>query len=307
MKRGVPAEVLSNRRRTDCGRKKVDAWRRAHDVSPTTFGVQQQGFRDSRSVRRHLGHPSADGLLTTYSQHGRIPGFANEVCGKPAKHHHHSMPCFPDVKADMSRSDPGPGDHTRGIRSKTPHFAATYWQLGQVPGFEVSEYGRPAKHNHHSVPIFTEKEMFRPGSLDASDQGKAFGVEGAELARSSSMPDMINDYSKGIRGRKPHFSSTYHQHGAHQDWKEVERGNPAKHHHHSVSCYPEINRPYVDAMQASSPKLMEGDYTRGIRSDPPKLTSWDLGGHASEGLPFGKRYDMTDVAMRDYRFTVWNN
>jgi len=85
------------------------------------------------------------------------------------------------------------GDHTQGIKGSKPHYAGTYWDLGQ--DVKVPQWMGGRKHE----------------------------VANCENLRDSGVPprevppkEIEGDHSRGIRGETPHFFTTSMEHGRFQ-------------------------------------------------------------------------------------------
>jgi len=117
-------------------------------------------------------------------------------------------------------SELDPGDHTRGIRSRAPHFKSDYHSLGQVPGFRHRDRGAPLKHSFHSVPCYPDlcRRSMSEASLATSPAGGG-GEPGAAAADPGTSEHAAGDHTRGIRAKKPHFTSTYDDHGQIPGWK----------------------------------------------------------------------------------------
>lgn len=133
---------------------------------------------------------------STYSNHGRIPGWS-----------------FPSAETPVSLLGERPerareGDYGLGLDA--PHFQATYADLGQIPGFEQPTYGRPVKHHTISLPVFPDVQdvpNWRPGVGPPNNPDPA--------------------------GEAKFFRSTYMNHG--EGFRPKSRGLPSKHHNHTIS------------------------------------------------------------------------
>lgn len=146
---------------------------------------------------------------TTYSGHGRIPGWKTSPAETPI--------------SLMGKQPPPPRPNSAGhlgLGLDEPHFKSTYTDLGN--GFSTSKWGAPSPHNLYSLPVFPDVAKSGPPHTLYLGDPLPYLAESA----------------------KTHFESTYSQLGRVPGWdhagKEVEVGAPAKFHHHSVvgvSCF----------------------------------------------------------------------
>mmetsp|Transcript_34165 Transcript_34165/g.79408 ORF Transcript_34165/g.79408 Transcript_34165/m.79408 type:complete len:330 (+) Transcript_34165:54-1043(+) len=99
----------------------------------------------------------------------------------------------------------GEGDHTKGICGKAPHYTSVYHGVGKLPGWQHPEFGSPLKHHFHSVPCYPEVERRSlPKAAKAVSEEEGYRP---------------GDHTNGIKAQRPHFSSTYQDHGQIPGWK----------------------------------------------------------------------------------------
>lgn len=111
----------------------------------------------------------------------------------------------------------GPGDHTLGIRGR-PHFFSDYHNLGQVQGWKSAEFGVPAKHTFHSAPAFPDTESWVQPKRSSSCGGRRASEAPAGAAAEEEV-FAPGDHTRGIRSLKPHFATTYNDHGQIPGWQ----------------------------------------------------------------------------------------
>lgn len=293
--RGLPAEAALQQRFAR-GKKEdqVKKWLATQtDESPDVLTRSPSAAAAAAKARGKPRHRSAavDTYETSYSRHGRIPGFSNTEWGAPRKHHHFPVPVHPPgpagppatphVSFDSSASSacgsrarassepPGTGDPNAATRARvtaaqnagaTPNFATSYSaNIGQIPGFEMPEWGAPLKHQHHSTGVY-------PGvNADARATAEAAAMK-----------------------------STYADMGSGQNFDMDTYGAPTRHHHHSMPCMPTVaqaaKRRSKKASEESSFETTYGSLCRGPGWDP--LES------------IGPSYDLGQSAYKHYRFTI---
>mmetsp|Transcript_47347 Transcript_47347/g.110750 ORF Transcript_47347/g.110750 Transcript_47347/m.110750 type:complete len:345 (+) Transcript_47347:39-1073(+) len=186
----------------------------------------------------------------TYDLHGQIPSWEgtryelaraeeNKTIGVPRG------PCDADASA-------GPGDHTRGIRGSLPHFAATSHGLGQadigvrpravVASAQLDRDARVHEADNNFKRIegdqsrgIVGKGPFHKSTLSelgeyqdfmAKDVGAPLKHHFASQQIFFDSPDLEavkaqeGDECLGIKGRKPHYTTTYSELGSIPKWPQ---------------------------------------------------------------------------------------
>jgi len=323
---------------------KVDQWKAHHEapgLSTLPVGLDPQTAEISRSAntnagtrRRRRKDPwGVAGRSTTYGLLGQNPtwnpDWVQPEHGVPEKYLNSASPIFPsDAKSrtmtaqehaeflKQARPGEGAGDYTLGVRGPGPRITSTYNDHHRIPNFSTPEWGNPHKHHTHGMGIFPAKALssgtqteagqtYRPGPGEAVLCSGPLPKSGSEPALSPGR----GNHTRGFLGREPQFTSTYSFLGRVPGFKNGSLGLPVKHQHHSVDCYPELNKPYIDAVEKAAGELGQGDHTRGIKGNASHFTTsyMDLGKVDPKGIPNGKQYDFGDNANRCYRFTFWED
>lgn len=342
--RGIPREIVQHRRAHGQGRGWREEQWKAHHNSPgvSTMPEQCDSLKAEpctspkigavTRARRRKDPWGTAGKSTTYGLLGQNPiwnpGWVQPEHGVPEKYLCSASPTFPnDAHARtmtaqehaefLKRAAPGEGagDYSLGVRGPGPRISSTYQNFHRIPNWKVPEVGNPHKHHTHSNAVFPNKAL-SSGTLTEAGQtyartGEA-GVCSGPLPKSSSEPTLSpgrGNQTKGFRGPEPHFASSYSFLGRVPGFRNASTGFPVRHQHHSVDCHPELNKPYIEALQEAAGPLAHGDHSRGIKGRLPHFTStyMDLGQVDQKGIPNGKHYDFDDNANRCYRFTFWED
>lgn len=254
-------------------------WQKFHDEVPANFGPLQrmamaqevlERSPGGRAARLRAPATGASPFVTTYNQFGQHPAWTGE---------RYMLPLGEELRrAGVPRSSSEPvlkemeGDHSRGIRGAKPHYVSTYMDIGQV-----------------QVPSLARRHE----------------VLNAAILRDAGVPlkvippkDIEGDHSQGIKGRAPHFVTTYLDFGGEQPLPKGLGGERIRH-----PLAEELRDAGVPPLQ-DAPKDLEGDHTRGIKGATSNYhtTSGDLGRfqkwHKS-------RYDFGPIAHKNYRQTMW--
>lgn len=268
--RNLPTEVVYSKL---CNSQKStkEKWMRHHRSSSVNVDGAA-AWRDSSPAAKTA--PAESAFQATSWQLGRLPDWRGKRFDLPMANE--LMDAGVIGCEQISVPTAGPGDHTRGIQGNTPHFAASSWQVGQIPGWKEKKYELPRA-----------KELERAGVL-----------------RSESAPDLPptgpGDHSRGIGVGLPHHASTYSSQHSLPDWKQKDHGAPARHHFHSTSVQPDAARGGKDDSAAAT----MGDHSRGLKGTTPHFapTSAQYG---QDPTWKGKRYDFGPVASRQHRLTLW--
>lgn len=175
------------------------------------------------------------------------------------------------------------GDHTRGIRGPTPHFAATSWNYSGPQGWEGKRQ-----------------------EVDFIEDLVRAGVREAPQGDSNKLQE--GDYTRTIRGKVPHHKSTMSDLGMIPGWNQEAYGSPHKHMYHAASVFPDR---HLEEAGGTLPGVMHkepgpGDQCRGVKGKIPHFfpTSWDLG-----SIPNWQKqkYDFGPVAHSELRLTMWGS
>mmetsp|Transcript_113909 Transcript_113909/g.332852 ORF Transcript_113909/g.332852 Transcript_113909/m.332852 type:complete len:347 (-) Transcript_113909:58-1098(-) len=289
-KKGAPAEVAFQRRvLAGSGKAKtLERWRRLQQeqVAHTANPKQQMAMTAARTAAP-AKFGKGDTFAATSWELGSHPSWRGS---------HYELASGTELEAagalrsaSSPALEPGPGDHTRGIRSSAHHFSPESWKLGNDPNYSGKRF---------DLPNGTELEgtgAIRGPKRDEADPGPG-------------------DHTLGICSRTPHFKSDYHNLGQIPGWRHKERGAPLKHSTHSVPCYPDIvRRSKSEASLATSPsagaadaegEYAAGDHTLGIRGQRPHFTPiYDDFGQIPGWK--GKRFDFGPLANYRLRLTEW--
>lgn len=287
-RRGEPAEVAFHKSvLAGSGKAKtIERWRRAQ--AENSEGSSDHQLRAQRASRSSVPHGSEGATFAATSwQLGRIPAWdggvyelnnAVELEGAGAIR-----------SASAPELQPGPGDHTRGIRGPTLHFASQYSKLGNDPSFTGKRFDLP-----------NGTELQAAGAIRDGPQAGYLGP---------------GNHTRGVCARAPHFTADSHRLGQVPGFQQPEVGHALKHTFHSTPCYPDVvRRPKASPGKEASTSLdttggpeeeyRAGDHTMGIRAQRPHFTS-TYNDHGQIPGWKGKRYDFGTLAVSRFRLTEW--
>lgn len=295
-KRGPPAEVAHQRSVVAGGKAKtIERWRQLQREQSAQCSPQQLLAAIASRATCPPKVAKGEQLAASSWQFGQHPGW------KGSRYELANAVELEGAGVIRSASapalEPGPGDHTCGIRGAAPHFSPESFKLGNDPSYSGKRF----------------------------DLADGTELEGAGAIRGPPVlvkePDSGN-HTLGIRSKAPHFTADYHKLGRIPGWQHPERGSALKHSFHSVPCYPDIVRrskseaslasASADGSKAatgattaeSGSTYAAGDHTLGIRSQRPHFTA-TYDDHGQIPGWNGKRFDFGPLANARLRLTEW--
>jgi len=274
--RSVPAEVRHSR---SCAAAKSakEKWMCHHEgTAPGVGGAPQPQWHSSTPLAARTA-PAASPFQATSWQLGQLPGWSGKRFELPRASELATAGVIGCER--INPPTPGPGDHTRGVKGGTAHFAASSWQVGQQPGWAGAQY----------------------------ESSRATELRRAGVLRSESAPDLpppgAGDHTCGIgAGLAQHSASSAELGPRPSDWKPKDQGAADRHHYHSTPIFPrQSGEGTIDAAAA-----VTGDHTRGIKGRSAHFapTSSQYG---QDPAWKGRRYDFGPVAFKQHRLTPWGD